>query len=193
MRRSPSTRPRAPLTTTTINLNPIAERAIRTIDEQSTAMCQYGGAPAAYWPHIINHTVNWHNAAPCAVGSSTADPHISPHQRLTFKQPSCMDLAVFGCRAVVLKPPTQGKGALAPCGWVGNFLGRSLTSIGAYDVWANGTINTSSSVLVDEDYMPWRKSDPHQPLTPATARFRASRTRARASSSKTKPAASVSN
>ena len=42
-----------------------------------------------------------------AVGSSTADANISPHQRFSLVPPRVMDLATFGCRAVVLKPPTH--------------------------------------------------------------------------------------
>ena len=40
-----------------------------------------------------------------------------------------MDLAAFGCRAVVLKPPPdQHKPSLSPRGWVGTFLGRGMRS-----------------------------------------------------------------
>ena len=62
---------------------------------------------------------------------STLDANISPHQRLTGRPPRVMDLASFGSRAVVLKPPThQHKPSLSPRGWIGSFLGRSRYSKG---------------------------------------------------------------
>ena len=81
-----------------------------------------------------------------------------------------MDLAAFGCRAVVLKPPThQAKPSLAPRGWVGTFLGRSRHSKGAYDVLVGRTIVTSSSVNVDEENFDWAPGGrSHHPLTAAS-------------------------
>ena len=151
------------------DLNGIAERVIRTIDEVATAMSQQAGAKVGFWPEIINHAVNWHNVMPCAVGSSTADPNISPEQRLTLRQPKCMDLATIGSRAVILKSPQhQQKGTLSPRGHVGVYCGRSRKSIGAHRVWANGAFHEGASVLVDEEWLPWRGKDAHQPLTPTS-------------------------
>ena len=89
------------------DLNPIAERIIGLISERATAMRLASGAPPSLWPWIIAHAVAWHNAAPTSVGTSPADANISPHQRLTLRPARVMDLAAFGCRAVVLKPPTH--------------------------------------------------------------------------------------
>ena len=47
--------------------------------------------------------IDWHNATVGSVGSSPADAGVSPHQRFTLRAPKVMDLAAFGCRAVVLK------------------------------------------------------------------------------------------
>ena len=93
------------------------------------------GAPAGYWPWIISYVVDWHNATIGSAGSSTADSLITPHQRFTLRPPRVMDLGSFGCRAVVLKPPTQQhKPSIDTRGWVGIFLGRSRHSKGSYDV-----------------------------------------------------------
>ena len=107
---------------------------------------------AGFWPWIIAYVVDWHNSTIGSAGSSTADALISPHQRFNLRPPRVMDLATFGCRAVVLKPPThQAKTSLAPRGWIGTFLGRSRHSKDAYDVLVGRTVVTSSSVNVDEE------------------------------------------
>ena len=115
--------------------------------------------------HLLR--VEWHNATIGSAGSSTADATITPHQRFTFRPPRVMDLAAFGCRAVVLKPPThQHKPSLSTRGWVGTFLGRSRHSKGAYDVLVGRTIVTSSSVVVDEEHFDWAPGGTHHyPLT----------------------------
>ena len=89
------------------DLNPIAERTIGLISETASAVRASSGAPAGYWPWIISYVVDWHNATIGSAGSSTADSLITPHQRFTLRPPRVMDLGSFGCRAVVLKPPTQ--------------------------------------------------------------------------------------
>ena len=135
------------------------------------------GAPIGFWPEVFRYAVDWHNSAPQAsVGSSTADPQISAYQRFTLKQPKIMDLAAFGSRTVVLKPPThQSKTTLASRGWIGMYLGRSSDAIGTYEVWVPA-INRkvrSSSLTIDEEFFPWLGADAHQPLVSATtsARF----------------------
>lgn len=149
------------------DLNPIAERVIGLISETACAVRAASGAPASFWPWIIAYVVDWHNATVGSVGSSTADAAISPHQRFTHRAPRVMDLATFGCRAVVLKPPThQHKPSLSTRGWVGMFLGRSRYSKGAYDVLVGRSIVTSSSVVVDEEYLPWAPGgEQRHPLT----------------------------
>ena len=70
-----------------------------------------------------------------------------------------------------MKPgPHQRKGDLSTRGWVGCLLGRSLSSVGAVDVWVPsiGRVVSSSSALVDEEYFPWRDKDAHVPLPSAT-------------------------
>ena len=62
-----------------------------------------------------------------------------------------MDLAAFGCRAVVLLAPrNMHKPSLKPRGEVGAFLGRSRDSKGCYAVMVEGRVRHSSSVVVDE-------------------------------------------
>ena len=153
------------------NLNPIAERAIRTIDEAATAMFAFSGASVGFWDDHVNHAVNWHNVSSSSIGTSVADAQLSPHQRFTLKQPSCMELCTIGARTVVLKPdPVRNKGTLSNRGWVGCFCGLSRTSIGCFTVWvpSEGKYVDSSSIQVDEEYFPWRGADAAQPLTPST-------------------------
>ena len=149
------------------DLNPIAERVIGLISETASAVRAASGAPAGYWPWIISYVVEWHNATIGSAGSSTADATITPHQRFTFRPPRVMDLAAFGCRAVVLKPLThQHKPGLSTRGWVGTFLGRSRHSKGAYNVLVGRTIVTSSSVVVNEEHFDWAPGGTHHhPLT----------------------------
>ena len=149
------------------DLNPISESIIHTINTKATAIRSDSGAPASFWPYIINHCVDIHNSSPTSVGSSSADPDISPHQRLTFHQPKIMDIATFGSRAIVLKPaPYQVKGNLSDRGWVGVFLGRAKGSIGAYFIWlpAEKKVVTSSSVTIDEEFFPWHGKEAFRPL-----------------------------
>ena len=150
------------------NLNPIAERIIGVIDTLAVAFKEQGHIPDSLWPYIIRHAVDVHNASISSIGSSPANAQISAYQRLTLRQPSVMDLAPPGVRAIVLKPPPAiKKGALEPRGWVGVFLGRSSHSINCWDVWCNGKIVSSSSVAVDEEFYPWRGKDAYQPLSPS--------------------------
>ena len=158
------------------DLNPIAESTINVISTLATSYKSQSNAPIGFWPEIIRYAVDWHNSAPQAsVGSSTADPQISAHQRFTLKQPKIMDLAAFGARTVVLKPPThQSKTTLASRGWVGMFLGRSSDAIGTYEVWVPSTNRKvrSSSLTIDEEFFPWHGTDAHQPLASVTASAR---------------------
>ena len=155
------------------DLNPIAERVIGLISETATAVRSMTDAKARLWPWLIAYVVDWHNSTIGSVGSSPGEPGITPHQRLTLVPPRVMDLAAFGARAVVLKPPErQHKPSLSTRGEVGAFLGRSRNSKGTYDVLvAGGKIISSSSVLVDEDYFDWAPAAKrHQPLTAASRR-----------------------
>ena len=149
------------------DLNPIAERIIGLIAERSIATRLAANADARLWPWTVAYVVAWHNASVTSLGSSTADSSISPYQRFTLKPPPVMDLATFGCRAVINKPPPhKDKTGLAANGYVGAFLGRSRSSKGSYDVLVGNVVRCSSSVLVDEEYFPLRPaSERHQPLT----------------------------
>ena len=152
------------------DLNPIAESTINVIDTMATKFKLQSNAPVGFWPEAIRHAVNWHNASSTSVGSSSADPAISAHQRFTGKLPKIMDLCTFGARVVVLKStPHRSKGDLSGRGWVGCFLGRSSDARGCYEAWIpslNKTVS-NSSMLIDEEYLPWLGKDAHVPLEPA--------------------------
>ena len=149
------------------DLNPIAERIIGLISENAAAIRIDSNADPRLWPWIIAYAIDWHNATVSSVGSSTADATITPFQRFTLRPPQVMDLASFGCRSVVLLPPTrQHKPSLSGRGEVGAFLGRSRNSKGGYDVLVKGKVRTSSSVLVNEEYFDWAPPGrTHRPLT----------------------------
>ena len=149
------------------DLNPIAERVIGVISEHAAAVRDHCKAPPGFWPHLIRNSVNIHNAIEGEVGSAPADRKLSPVQRLTHKPPKLMDLATFGCAAIVLKSPVkQDKTRLSTRGAKGIFLGRSRDSIGTYDVLVgNLTIVSSSSVMVNEEEFPWHGENRHEPLS----------------------------
>ena len=154
------------------DLNPIAESTINVVSTLATAHKSSSGAPIGFWPEIIRYSVDWHNSVPQShIGSSTADSQVSPSQRFTLKQPKVMDLATFGARTVVLKPPQrQSKTTLSPRGWVGMYLGRSSDALGTYEVWVPeiGRKVKSSSLVIDEEFFPWKGEKAHQPLLSAT-------------------------
>ena len=151
------------------DLNPIAERSIGVISELACAIRSHSNAPASVWPHLIEHAVNIHNSTSSSCGTSTADPIVSAHQRLTRTQPSVMDIASFGCQSVVLKPPPERrKSDLSSRGYVGKYLGRALGGkTGQWQVLADGKLITSSAVQVDEESFPWHGRNAKQPLAPA--------------------------
>jgi len=150
------------------DLNPIAERTIGVIDTLATSMKSLSGAKGnGFWPYFVRNAVDVHNATDTHVGTSLADSLVSSEQRFSLKRPSVMDLLPIGARTVVLKPPThQQKGSLTARGWVGELLGRSSTSVGAYDVYvkAINRVVTSSSLMCDEENFPWRGADSYQPI-----------------------------
>ena len=152
------------------DLNPISERIIGVISQAATAIRDMSDAPIRLWPWLIAYAVEWHNSTVTAVGSSSADGNISPHQRFTLRPPKIMDLAAFGCRAVVLKAPKDmSKTTLSTPGWTGSFLGRSRYTKGGYDVLVGQRVVTSSSVMVDEEWFDWAPpAKRHQPLTAAS-------------------------
>jgi hypothetical protein len=150
--------------------NGISESIIHVISTKAAAIKSFCNAPASVWPFLFSHAVDIHNSSPTSIGSSSADPAISPHQRHTHHQPKVSDIATFGCRAVVLKPPPhQTKGNLSERGWVGVYMGRSRSSVGASAIWlpTEKKIVYSSSVVIDEEYFPWRSENAYCPLTPA--------------------------
>lgn len=147
------------------NLNPIAERAIRTIRELAAAISSFCNAPAKFWPWVFAHATDIHNSTIGSVGSSPAYESISPGQRFTLKPEHLMDIGTFGCKAVILLPSSeQSKRSLTPRGVEGIFLGRSRRSIGAYDVLVGDKVRTSSSIQVNEEVFPWRTSNTYEPI-----------------------------
>ena len=153
------------------DLNPIAERIIGNISAKARTFKLSSNATIGFWPYMIANAVNWHNETNGATGSSTASEQLSPHQNFTLTQPNGMDLPSFGCRTVAVVPPAHKiKTNLSPRGYMCIMLGRSQTSIGAYNLWCPslGKVICSSNVLCDEENFPWFGDEAHKPLT-ATA------------------------
>ena len=80
-----------------------------------------------------------------------------------------MEIASFGCQAVVLKPPPERKKSdLSSRGYVGKYLGRALGGkTRQWQVLADGKLITSSAVQVDKESFPWHGRSAKQPLAPA--------------------------
>ena len=150
------------------DLNPIAEKVIGDLSALSRTFKLSSNCPSGFWPYMIVNAVNWHNETNGSTGSSSASEQLSPHQNFTLKQPNGMDLPAFGCRAVAIKPsPHKVKTDLSPRGWMCILLGRSQTSIGAYNLWcpALGKVICSSHILCDEENFPWFGTKAHRLLT----------------------------
>ena len=149
------------------DLNPIAERMIGIFSEHASAIRDASGCPPGFWPWLFTFVADVRNGTKSGVGSAPADQELSPHQRLTLRPGKLLDLATFGCSAVVLKQPTkQDKMQLSTRGAHGIFLGRTRDTIGSYDVLVDGgSIVSSSSVMVNEEEFPWLGARRIKPLS----------------------------
>ena len=149
------------------DLNPIAERMIGVFSEHASAIRDACGCPPGFWPWLFNFVADVRNGTKSGVGSAPSDQHLSPHQRLTLRPGKLLDLATFGCSAVILKQPTkQDKMQLSTRGAHGIFLGRTRDTIGSYDVLVDGgSIVSSSSVMVNEEEFPWLGARRLKPLS----------------------------
>ena len=122
-------------------LNGVAERAIRSIMEQTRAHLVASALPVSFWPHIVQHAVDVLNRT-----TGPPDSTETSFQSMTGEQPRIMSIMPIGCRAHTVKPVSAVvKTTIDAHAWVGVNLGRSTLSPGSYLVWVMNHRSTSPS------------------------------------------------
>ena len=135
-------------------LNGVAERAIRSIMEQTRAHLVSSALPVSFWPHIVQHSVDVLNRT-----TGPPDSAETSFQAMTGEQPRIMSIMPIGCRAHTVKPSSAVvKTTIDAHAWVGVNLGRSTLSPGSYLVWVPGIgrVVSSSEVYFTERFFPLR-------------------------------------
>ena len=135
-------------------LNGVAERAIRSIMEQTRAHLVASALPVSFWPHIVQHAVDVLNRT-----TGPPDSTETSFQSMTGEQPRIMGIMPIGCRAHTVKPASAVvKTTIDAHAWVGVNLGRSTLSPGSYLVWVPsiGRVVSSSEVYFTERFFPLR-------------------------------------
>ena len=87
----------------TPELNAIAERINRTIEDYTRSMLIHADLPISLWPYAVKHVVLIRNR----VAHSTTK--VTPYSLLVGKRPTLKHVRVFGCTAYVLKLPRESK------------------------------------------------------------------------------------
>ncbi|KAJ9529083.1 hypothetical protein QJQ45_007782 [Haematococcus lacustris] len=129
------TAPRTP------TMNGSAERVNRTIMECVRAMMLASGVPAYFWGFGVMAAAHVHNLRPVAGKPCT------PHEACFGSPPDIHHLRVWGCPAWVHDSEPSSK--LASRGIKGVFVGYEEGGK-AYQVWAEGRLYVSKSVVFDE-------------------------------------------
>ena len=135
-------------------LNGVAERAIRSIMDQTRAHLVASALPVSFWPHIVQHAVDVLNRT-----TGPPDSTETSFQSLTGEAPRIMSIMPIGCRAHTVKPMSAVvKTTIDAHAWVGVNLGRSTLSPGSYLVWVPsiGRVVSSSEVYFTERFFPLR-------------------------------------
>ena len=135
-------------------LNGVAERAIRSIMEQTRAHLVASALPVSFWPHIVQHAVDVLNRT-----TGPPDSTETSFQSMTGEQPRIMGIMPIGCRAHTVKPASAVvKTTIDAHAWVGVNVGRSTLSPGSYLVWVPsiGRVVSSSEVYFTERFFPLR-------------------------------------
>ena len=80
-------------------LNGIAERAIRSVMENTRSHLVASNAPIGFWPYALQHSIAILNRA-------TGPPHSesSSYEFLLGKAPKILPIQPFGCRSVAVTP-----------------------------------------------------------------------------------------
>ncbi|KAJ9514370.1 hypothetical protein QJQ45_012285 [Haematococcus lacustris] len=129
------TAPRTP------TMNGSAERVNRTIMECVRAMMLASGVPAYFWGFGVMAAAHVHNLRP------VAGKPCKPHEACFGSPPDIHHLRVWGCPAWVHDSEPSSK--LASRGIKGVFVGYEEGGK-AYQVWAEGRLYVSKSVVFDE-------------------------------------------
>ena len=87
----------------TPELNAVAERVNRTIEDASRSMLIQANLPTCLWPFAVKQVVYIRNR----VAHSTTGE--TPYSMVTGEKPSLKNVRVFGCAAFVLQQPRGGK------------------------------------------------------------------------------------
>ncbi|KAJ9507798.1 hypothetical protein QJQ45_019293, partial [Haematococcus lacustris] len=122
-------------------MNGSAERVNRTIMECVRAMMLASGVPAYFWGFGVMAAAHVHNVRPVAGKPCT------PHEACFGSPPDIHHLRVWGCPAWVHDSEPSSK--LASRGIKGVFVGYEEGGK-AYQVWAEGRLYVSKSVVFDE-------------------------------------------
>ena len=113
------------------SLNGVAERAIRSIMENTRAHLVASHCPLGFWPHAVEHAVDVLNRTTGPTGYRQ-----SSHELLEGVKPRVLSILPFGCRAVAVKPRVAySKTNIESHGVEGINLGRASSVTNGYRVW----------------------------------------------------------
>ena len=147
----------------THHANGVAERAIRSIFGLVRSNMVAGGLKPGLWTYAVRHALDILNrcTGPSSgdSASSTTAPFSTSFELLTGDKPKVMGIMPLCCRAFAVKPrESYSKARIDSRAWVGYNLGRSATTVGAYDIFVQSLqrIVTTSEVYFDETLMPLR-------------------------------------
>ena len=138
-------------------LNGVAERAIRSIMEQTRSLMVASNAPVGFWNYAALQATDVLNRTTTPPGADK-----SSYEMLTGVKPRILCILPFGCRMFAVRP-RQGRHKTNhdPRAWAGINLGRSIDTPGAYCIWVpddNKVVTTSEAYQV-ETVMPWQTPD----------------------------------
>ncbi|KAI3751228.1 hypothetical protein L2E82_22276 [Cichorium intybus] len=159
-----------------------SERKLRTLNNIVRTLLAHASIPPSFWPHALQHATYLHNILPSKILN-----HKSPLKCLYQKDPSYLDLKVFGCLCFPLFPSTtihKLQPRSTPC----VFLGHPLSQRGykCFDMSTNKIIisrhvmfdetkfpfssihNTQSYSFLDDEIFPFVFQEDHVPTSPVT-------------------------
>jgi len=132
----------------TPELNGVAERLNRTLEEKVTCMLTDANAPKYFWAECLQTAVYLKNLSP----TSALTSDVTPEEIWTGTKPNVGHLRVWGCVADVLIPSMQ-RAKFAEKSWRGVFVGYEGH---AYRIWnpARKNVTVSRDVTFHEDKIP---------------------------------------
>ena len=146
-------------------LNGVAERAVRTIMEQTRSLMVASNAPKGFWNFAVAQAVDILNRTTCPPNSE-----VSSYEMLSGERPRILSILPFGCRMYAVRVKQGNKKFTQyPRAFDGINLGRSTETQGSYCVWIpeHHKVVTTSEVYHDETLMPWRPAGSQRIADPA--------------------------